>query len=167
MKQLMVLILVFSFFSETTLASDFIKHLAKNESSPKANIHQVSWIAGHWKGEAFGGLTEEIWSPPQDKSMMCVFRLSKDGDVSFYEIEVIREINNSLILELKHFTNELKGWEEKNQVVAFPLVEITSNAAYFDGLSFIRISENEMHVYVDVETDGKTSEVLFSYKRAK
>ena len=107
MKAFMLLAFLFSFLSELVCAGDFVKHLGENEASPSATIAQVSWISGHWKGKAFGGVVEEIWSSPLDKSMMCVFRLNKDGDVSFYEIEIIREINNTLILELKHFSNEL------------------------------------------------------------
>ena len=43
--------------------------------SPKAKINDVSWIAGHWLGEALGGETEEIWTPPLGNSMMCAFKL--------------------------------------------------------------------------------------------
>ena len=39
----------------------------ENEGSPEATLKDVAWIAGHWKGEAFGGITEEIWSPPLGK----------------------------------------------------------------------------------------------------
>ncbi len=159
-----IFLLIAILISNNGLASN-IKHLAENQTSPPANIEQASWIAGHWKGTAFGGLVEEIWSAPQGKSMMCVFRLSIDGEVSFYEIEIIREIGNSLILELKHFSNELKGWEDKDEVVQFPLVEITKNAVYFDGLTFKRINENEMHVFVDIKSNEKTSEVVFVYKK--
>ncbi len=46
-------------------------------NSPEATLEDVSWIAGHWKGEAFGGIAEEIWSPPLGDSMMFVFKLAK------------------------------------------------------------------------------------------
>ena len=70
-------------------------------------------------------------------------------------------------MELKHFSNELKGWEEKNETIAFPLVKITSNAVYFDGMTFVKISDDEMHVYVEIKADNKTSEFLFTYNRVK
>ncbi|PCI70083.1 MAG: hypothetical protein COB38_07735 [Gammaproteobacteria bacterium] len=148
-------------------ADSNIKYLADGKISPKAKIEQVSWIAGHWKGEAFGGQTEEIWSKPSAGSMMCVFKLFKDNQVNFYEIEIIREVNNSLVLELKHFSKELKGWEEKNEKVSFPLVKLGKNVAYFEGMTFKKISDDVLHVFVDIEDQGKHSEVLFEYERDK
>jgi hypothetical protein len=165
MKHTIGFILTLAIFSNSALAKGFIKHLPENNSSPVATIDQVNWIAGHWKGKAFGGVTEEIWSPAQGGSMMATFRLIVDNQVKFYEIEIIRQINSSLVLELKHFSNELKGWEEKNEVVSFPLVEIMDKAVYFDGMTFLNISEKEMHIYVDIEDNGKHSEVLFIYKK--
>jgi hypothetical protein len=32
--------------------------------SPPATISDMAWLAGHWAGEALGGLSEEIWSDP-------------------------------------------------------------------------------------------------------
>jgi len=54
-------------------------------------------LQGHWKGEAFGGITEEIWSPPLGDSMMFVFKLVDEGKVVFYEIGGIREVMTSLL----------------------------------------------------------------------
>ena len=68
-------------FGVNMKAESFIAHLGDNKSSPTANIDQVSWISGHWVGEAMGGQTEEIWSSPKANSMMCVFRFSKGGKI--------------------------------------------------------------------------------------
>jgi hypothetical protein len=57
--------------------------LNANTTSPKATIAEAAWMTGHWKGEAFGGITEEIWSPPSAGSMMFVFRLIVDGEVNW------------------------------------------------------------------------------------
>jgi len=146
-------------------AGEHIKHLTKDQVSPKANIEQVGWIAGHWQGQAFGGKTEEIWSKPHAGSMMAVFKHSKDNAVTFYEIEIIRETANSLILELKHFSKDLKGWEKKDEVVSFPLVALSENVAYFDGMTFQLINENLLYIYVSIESNGQAQEVLFAYQR--
>lgn len=129
-------------------------------------LENISWISGNWKGEAFGGQTEENWSEPSGGSMMATFKLIKDGKVSFYEIEVIREVENTLILQLKHFNNDLKGWEEKDETVDFPLKEITPNKVVFEGMTFERISDNEMNVYVDMhQKDGSVEVMKFNYKK--
>jgi len=41
-------------------------------TSPEMQLADVAWIAGHWKGEAFGGIAEEVWTPPMGESMMFV-----------------------------------------------------------------------------------------------
>ncbi len=51
-------------------------------TSPKASLTAISWMEGHWKGEAFGGITEEIWSPPLGGSMMFSFKLVIDGQTA-------------------------------------------------------------------------------------
>lgn len=165
MKNISVLLSLFILFPGYGFAQENIKYLAKDQKSPKADIEQVSWIAGQWKGEAFGSFVEENWSAPNGNSMMASFRMINNGQVKFYELEIIREVDSSLILELKHFTNELKGWETKDQTVAFPLVEITQSAIYFDGMTFKKVSANEMHVFVDIENNGKHSEAVFIYKK--
>nr|WP_321233232.1 DUF6265 family protein [uncultured Psychroserpens sp.] len=136
----------------------------KDSLAPK--LENIKWISGNWKGEAFGGQTEENWSEPSGGSMMATFKLINDGKVSFYEIEIIREIENSLILQLKHFDHNLKGWETKNETVDFPLKKITSNQVIFKGMSFEKVSDNEMNVYVDIKNDdGKVEIVKFNYKK--
>ena len=135
-------------------------------SSPKAALNDVAWIAGHWKGEAFGGITEEIWSPTLGDSMMFVFKLVNDGKVSFYETGHIKQVGKTLILQLKHFHGDLKGWEEKDETVDFKLVKIEADKIYFDQFTFERISGNEINLYVVIEgKDGATKEVKFNYTK--
>lgn len=134
--------------------------------SPKATLSAVSWIAGHWKGEAFGGITEEIWSPPLGDSMMFVFKLVTNGKVEFYEIGHIQQQDETLVLQLKHFHGDLKGWEEKNETVDFKLVKMEADRVYFDDFTFEKISDQEMNLYVVIsDTDGSKQEVKFNYKR--
>ncbi|WP_246286295.1 DUF6265 family protein [Winogradskyella ludwigii] len=138
---------------------------AQNEKTLAPKLENIAWIAGTWHGEAFGGITEEIWSEPSAGSMMATFKLINDGKVTFYEIEVIREVENSLILQLKHFGPNLKGWETKEETVDFPLKEITENKVVFEGMSFEKVSATEMNVYVDIEDKGKIETVTFNYKK--
>ena len=166
-KLLFGLVLVFSLnLVAQKQASEHILELDSLATSPKAHISDVSWISGTWKGEAFGGKTEEIWSEPMGNSMMASFKLVADGKVQFYEIEIIREVKESLILQLKHFNGDLKGWETKDETVDFPLVKITENIIYFDGMTFEKVSDSAMNVYVLMhEKDGTTNEVKFNYKK--
>ncbi len=138
----------------------------ENGTSPNADLSQITWMEGHWMGEAFGGITEEIWSPPLGGSMMFVFKLVNDGGVSFYEIGHIKEVENTLVFELKHFHGDLKGWEEKDEVESFKLVKIDGDRLYFDGFTFEKISKEEVNIYVVIShEDGSTEEVKFNYRK--
>jgi hypothetical protein len=152
-----ILILCFLFSLEST---------AQNETQLEPKLENCAWISGHWKGEAFGGQTEENWSKPSGGSMMATFKLINDGKVSFYEIEIIREVENTLVLQLKHFDNDLKGWETKNETVDFPLKEITENRVVFEGMIFEKINDNEMNVYVDIKNEKEEIQIVkFNYKK--
>lgn len=162
MKLILILALSFSLSycnSQNTLQYN------NNKNAPKATLQDVSWIAGHWIGEAFGGITEEIWSPPLGNSMMFSFKLVNNGKVVFYELGAITETNGTLLLQLKHFGPDFKGWEEKDDSEVFKLVKIESNRAYFNNFTFEKISDNEINLYVVISEEGATEEVKFNYKR--
>lgn len=139
--------------------------LTEGQQSPNATLEDVSWIGGHWQGQAFGGIAEEIWSPPLGDSMMFVFKLVKDNNVSFYEIGHIQQVDHTLILQLKHFQGNLKGWEEKDATVDFKLIKLEKNKVFFEGFTMELVNENEMNIYVLIDGGNSTEEVLFAYKR--
>lgn len=149
----------------TFIVSLFTLGLFAQEQQLEPKLENIAWISGTWHGEAFGGITEEIWSEPSDGSMMATFKLTVDGKVQFYEIEIIREVENSLILQLKHFNNDLKGWETKDETVDFPLKEITETKVVFEGMTFEKVSENEMTIYVDIKENENVETVKFNYKK--
>jgi hypothetical protein len=135
---------------------------------PKAKIHDVSWMEGHWQGNALGGLADEYWSGAMAGSMMGMFRLVKDDKVVFYELFRIAEEAGSLALRLKHFHSDMKGWEEKDGMVTFPLLSLARHEAKFDGMAFKRTGPNSMEVVVLIARKGEAPrEVKFSYRRVK
>jgi hypothetical protein len=163
------ILMMFLLTSQSFAQEKFNNTLSYNDSiaSPEANLEVISWLAGHWRGEAFGGITEEVWSPPLGGSMMGAFKLVVNGKVNFYELETILEVDNTLILKLKHFNVDLTGWEEKDDTVDFRLVKVTADKIYFDGFTLERISDDEINMYVVIEDGGQQSEVKFNYKKVK
>ena len=135
--------------------------------SPAATLQDIEWIKGYWRGEALGGITEEIWSPPLGNSMMCAFKLVIDSKVKFYELVIISQEDETLILRLKHFHWDLKGWEEKDETRDFKLVKVTPDKVYFDGFTFENAGEELLNVYVILRSkEGSTEEVKFSYRKS-
>ena len=60
-----------------------LSSLAPAAGKDTHSVAELSWLAGHWRGEGLGGQCEEIWSAPQAGTMMGTFRLMKDGEVQF------------------------------------------------------------------------------------
>ncbi|MFD1014552.1 DUF6265 family protein [Winogradskyella rapida] len=82
----------------------------------------------------------------------------------FYEIEVIREVENSLMLQLKHFSSDLTGWKSIEETVNFPLKEITENKVTFEGMTFEKVSANEITIDVAIKNKNQTVDpVKFNY----
>lgn len=152
-------IVALNLFSQNTLKYE------DSKETFKASIDNVSWIAGYWVGEAFDGDIEEVWTNPLGNSMMGSFKLVVNNEVQFYELCTISEENETLVFRLKHFNNDLKGWEEKDEMIEAPLVKIENNKAYFHKFTFEKISETELNIYVLFEeTLGNETEMKFNYK---
>lgn len=135
------------------------------QGSPRAKISDVKWLEGYWKGQIWGGQAEELWSGPSAGSMMASFKFAADNEVNFYEIITLFEQDETLVLRLKHFSAELKGWEDKDQYMEFKLVKLADNSAYFDGYTYRLVSPNELHVFVVMEENGELHETKFVFTR--
>lgn len=133
------------------------------KGSPKATLQNAAWISGTWRGEAMGGTCEEFWDKPSGDTMMFCFKFLENGKVIFYELGHIKEIDKTLVLELKHFGADLKGWEKADEKQTFRLVKWDENHVYFDQFTFEKISDDEINLYVVFEESGK--EMKFNYKR--
>jgi hypothetical protein len=141
--------------------------LSAGEKSPAATIEDMRWLAGHWVGEAFGGKTEELWAEPAARSMSGMFRLVNKDRVIFYELMVVAEEQGSLVFRLKHFNADVTGWEEKNEVQAFPLVARKDGGVHFHGMSF-HPDGDKLTVYLAIEhKDKPVEEAKFTYRRVR
>ena len=72
----------------------------------------------------------------------------KQGAVWFHEFMVIQAEDDGWVLRLKHFEPGLVSWEEKQEVVIFPLQSTTDGVAEFDGLRFERPAPDTLRVVV-------------------
>ena len=144
-----------------------VKLLKQGDVPPAANLEQLEWIAGSWQGEGLGGNTEEVWSKPSKGSMMGMFKLIQNDKVVFYEMMTITPLGSSLVLRIKHFDDALRGWEDKDKSVEFPLVEVGESKAFFSGLTFEKKSKSELAVVVNIKDkeSGKAEEVAFEFRR--
>ena len=139
-----------------------------DQPSPPATLADIAWLQGRWVGDGLGGVSEEVWSPPDGGVMMGMYRLLKDGKPVFYEFLMLAEENGSLVMKLKHFNPDFSGWEEKAGFVTFKLAAVEPRAVHFSGLSYLREGDEELRIYLLLkDKDGKVREELFKMRRAR
>lgn len=149
-----------------TIAYDQIKiQDLSAEAKAKPTITDMAWIAGHWRGTAMGGEFEETWNPPLGGAMMGMFKFVNDEKIEFYELMTILPEGDSFVLRLKHFDNKLVGWEEKDKSVEFPLESVSEREIRFGGLTFQKVSADEIVIEVDVEEEGTIEKLRFECQR--
>ncbi len=134
-------------FAQTSASTHTLK-LADPALRPPAKLADLGWLAGHWTGTGFGARVEEIWTGVDGQSLLGMFRLVKAGQPQVYEIITIVEEGGSLEMRLKHFTDAMKGWEEKDNFVSFPLVKLEGCTAWFDGMTYQLDPDGTLRVWL-------------------
>lgn len=134
-------------------------------AQPDAKIEDAAWLAGAWHGEGFGSVFEETWNPPSAGSMVGLFKLLDKDSVNFYEIMLIVEEANSLVLKVKHFHADFTAWETKEDYIRFPLVFLEKDAIHFSGLSFYRQDNGDIVTYLAMRRQGELVEEKLVLRR--
>jgi hypothetical protein len=138
-----------------------------SEVSAGLDLERLSWLAGQWHGEAFGGTCEETWTPPSGGSMVGTYKHMVDGRAAFYEIIIISTDSLGAALNLRHFNPDLTGWEEKGEAMRFPFVDQGDSELRFDGLSYERVTDDSLIITVSVKgKDGTPREEVIRCVRA-
>lgn len=133
---------------------------------PAARIGELGWLRGEWVGHGLGGDALEVWSGDANGAMVGHFRSSGTDGVRFYELMTLVEVQGSLVMRLKHFNADLKGWEEKDKTVDFPLARLKDRTAYFEGLTYRREGDTlTVHVALSDGSGGAKEETLV-FKRS-
>lgn len=148
-----------------TLQTPHTLKLDASAAAPKATLADAALLVGHWQGEFLGGQAEELWLPAAGGALVGMFRLHADGQAQFYEIMTVTEENGSLVMRLKHFHPDMKGWEEKDEREVFRLVKATKDGLWFEGLTYLRNPDGTLSVHVALQgKDGKVSEATALFK---
>jgi len=138
------------------------RKLGPGQTPATARIQDFAWLSGNWQGQGLGGFSEENWQAPQGGSMLGTFRQHKLDKPWFYEFMLLLEVDGTVQLQVKHFTPEGKGWEEKDDFLTFRLVQVGPNEAYFEGLTFRRQGD-QLEIYLAMTS----KEVKFDLRATK
>ncbi len=142
------------------------------ESTPP-RVADLKWIAGHWGMEKNADTLEEIWSKPAGGCLMGMFRWIKDGNVWIYELLTIRDEKDGPVFRFRHFSDELRAWEDKDQPLTFGYVSHTDNEVVFENpqrkqmhrFIFRRDGTETLVVRLEGEKNGKPVSDEFRYTR--
>ncbi|UCG32864.1 MAG: hypothetical protein JSU68_14510 [Phycisphaerales bacterium] len=69
----------------------------------KSGLEGLSWLAGQWRSEKDGVISEEHWSAPAGDCIMGMFRQIKAGSMQFAELILIQQEGDCAVMRLKHF----------------------------------------------------------------
>jgi hypothetical protein len=144
----------------------------RQSDSVEAALSQLVFISGRWLGEWKGGVIEEQWSAPEGDNMMGMFRLVKDGEGVFYEFMTIEQAGDTPVLRMRHFSQGLLAWEEKDNIDRYPLVELGDARAVFEnqdkGIRLVYARDGDMlTITLDKPENGGRIPQVFSFRRAK
>jgi len=140
--------------------------LGEGEEPGEATIADVAWLAGSWRGPAFDGDCEEVWTAPRGPGMLGMFRLTKDDRAVFFELMTLTERSGRMALQVKHFDPDLTGWESRDETVDFPLMWFTEKELFFDGLTIEKDGDDKLVMYLAMHGDEGTREEIIEYTRA-
>ena len=161
-KLLTTTILFFSF--GTALFSGNVN----GEVVSRVLVNQLGWLTGQRHGSHDGGILEQTWLPPRSGTITALVRSTRDSDTRFVEIIHVREVSDSLELNLQIFNNSLEPENisaTHSQVHTFKLSEVGKEFLAFKGvsegahrsLSYHRSKENFL---IRIETnDGEKIEI--------
>ena len=137
--------------------------------SPPASIYEMYWLEGLWLGTGIGGApATESWLPPTGTTMVGTFvQQTDEGTIRFSEHMYLMEEGDSLVLKLKHFNADLTGWEDREGMVIFRLLELEPCAAYFHGLTLRCEGDDGLVAAVRMKSDKpEPQELVFRFERA-
>ena len=147
-------------------AGKHVIHANKETRYYQGSVRDLAWLEGSWVGEGLGGRCHEIWEKPSGNTMMGMFKLIKDEKPVFYEFFLLIETEEGIELRLKHFDPYLNAWEAKNEFITFKLIDVEGQKAIFSGLTFEKIAENELQIFLDIRyDDGNVIEEYFKFEK--
>jgi len=146
-----------------------------------AALADFAWLAGRWEGklpapDSDKQLTaEQQWMPPKNGTMQGFFRLTDSEKTIVIELFTIRETLEGIAFYFRHFSTELKPWEEK-EAYHLNLTKWDANTFRFDNpvvnqLKDAILTHNADDTYTShgdiTGADGKPAVIEVTYRRVK
>lgn len=133
----------------------------------ESQLSVLDRLTGFWRGEGFGGMVEEWWSPRDGQEMFGVFRGSHEGQTDFYEFMKISPWEKGYIQTVRHMNAEGAPWVYKPVDTQFRLIAIDDECIQFDGVAYGLNEDGGLTVTVLVGSgsSGETSIAIVQFSR--
>ena len=136
------------------------------QSDTQPTWDDISWIAGNWIGDGFGGVSYESWSEPIAGTILGTYRHVSDGKNNFFELFTITENEDgTFIMKLRHFNPDMNAWEDKEGQLVWEFKSVNENAFTFGPCTYKRIGDDKMEISLVMNNDGKIETEIFNFKR--
>ena len=138
-----------------------------------ATLEDLSWLAGRWEGHLGPMTAEQQWMAPRNGTMQGFFRLTDAEKTIVIEPFTIREMPGGIEFYFRHFSPELKPWEE-NEAYHLNLTKWESGIFRFEN-PVVNQLKDAILTRVDGDTyisrsdiaDGKPKAIEVTYHRVK
>jgi hypothetical protein len=146
-----------------------------------ATLADFAWLAGRWEGKFGPGPAEkqmnaeQQWMAPKNGTMLGFFRLTDNEKTMFIELFTIRETPEGIGFYFRHFSTELKPWEE-GDAYRLNLTKSDTTTFRFDNpvanqLKDAILTHTTDDTYIShgdiTGADGKPTVIEVSYHRVK
>jgi hypothetical protein len=98
-------------------------------AAPGVTVADLGWLAGCWRGAIGDEPVEEMWSTPEQGTMVGAFRWL--GRRTLYEIMLFEDTAEGPVLRLRHFDPGLAPWEDGKDALVWRLVAAGERTATF------------------------------------
>lgn len=145
------------------------EHTLKLEPGVKGNqivLDSLHHLTGYWKGEALGGLVEELWLPASGGQMTGLFRLVVADTLIFTEHMQLGTWDGVTQMRIKHVSPDGATWEPKEETTRFSFIRLENNTCYFSGLTIDFGTKDHLIFYLAMKKkDGSSYEESFRFRR--
>jgi hypothetical protein len=118
-----------------------------SKPTPQARFAGLSWLAGDWSGEMWGGMFHAYYSTPEGGRILSYSRLEKGGKTVFYEFEKF-DVQKDRVVYIP-----FPGGQRKEH---FLLTKSSPQRAVFEQ------PKKDFPTMIDFERDGDTLKITLS-----
>lgn len=143
-----------------------VRFSTDGQKPPPANLTDLEFFKGLWRGEVFGLTVEHCVMAPTRGQMPGLVRIMSEQGVVMFELSSFIETNGSLTYRNRHFEPDLVAKQEPRDYVDRPLVAKADGILYFNGITFARLDDERCVVtFVLNDEQGQLQTHIVNYTR--